>query len=78
LRLPGFVEPDDSVVVKLNTVVVVAVVPLDDLGLAACGEDGTVAVLGSGGAAAWVRCTPAPLYAATNRCSGWAPDSRNH
>src|SRR5262249_35216888 len=78
LTLPGFVGPDEIVVVKLYTVVVVALDRLGDGRVAAWVEGGTAAGFGSGGAAAWGGCTPAPLYAATNRCSGWAPDSRNH
>jgi hypothetical protein len=69
LTLPGFVDPEEIVVVKPYTSVVVALGALDDAGdVVCCAEDGMLAALGSGGAAAWVRCTESPLYAATNRC----------
>jgi hypothetical protein len=78
LTLPGFVDPEEIVVVKPYTSILVVLDPLDDVGVVVCVDEGTLAVLGSGAADAWVRCTESPLYAATNRCSGWAPDWRNH
>jgi hypothetical protein len=70
LTLPGFADPEEIVVVKPYTSVTVVLDPLEDVGAVVCVDAGTLAVLGSGAAAACVRCTESPLYAATYRCSG--------
>jgi hypothetical protein len=47
LTLPGFVDPEEIVVVKPYTSILVVLDPLDDVGVVVCVDEGTLAVLGS-------------------------------